>query len=492
MPTIAQLTVDVEARTSKFSSGMKVATAGLAAMAAGAVFAFKQFEDSEKIAAQTAAVIESTGGAANVTAQRVTDLAGALSKKAAIDDELIASGQNMLLTFTNIRNEVGKGNAIFDQATKATLDMSVAMGTDMKSSAIQVGKALNDPIAGLTSLTRVGVAFTEQQKAQIGKLVESGNRLKAQKIILSELTTEFGGSAAAQATSSAQMSVSFGNLAETIGGLIAPILEKLIGWLTTLADWFTSLPKGMQTFITAGAAVAVVVALITKAFGLFTPALHLASLAVQHLTKSMVLAALPYVLIAAVVVAIAILIVKNWDTIKDFLLKVWDGIVQAAKVVWDKISDFIIDPIKAAIGWLIDTWHTIKEKLGDIWRAIAGTATTVWNGIVGAIKAAINFAISAINTLIRGANRVSGALDFLGGPWANWGDIPEIPHLAHGGRIIQTGAAVVHRGETVVPAGAGMASIVININGDVTGEEVVRKVRDGLLRLTARNGSTGL
>jgi hypothetical protein len=48
---------------------------------------------------------------------------------------------------------------------------------------------------------------------------------------------------------------------------------------------------------------------------------------------------------------------------------------------------------------------------------------------------------------------------------------------------------VIHAGETISPAGSGLTVI---INGDVTGEEVVRKVRDGLLKLGARNATTGL
>ena len=49
-------------------------------------------------------------------------------KKTGVDDEAIPSGENLLLTFTNIRNEAGKGNDVFDQATTATLDLSVALG----------------------------------------------------------------------------------------------------------------------------------------------------------------------------------------------------------------------------------------------------------------------------------------------------------------------------------------------------------------------------
>ena len=78
--------------------------------------------------------------------------------------------------------------------------MSPVLGTDASGSAIQLGKALNDPIKGITALTRVGVTFTEQQKDQITTLVESGKTIDAQKIILGELQKEFGGSAEAQTT----------------------------------------------------------------------------------------------------------------------------------------------------------------------------------------------------------------------------------------------------------------------------------------------------
>ena len=79
-------------------------------------------------------------------------------KKTGIDDEAIQSGENLLLTFTNIRNEAGKGNDVFNQATETMTDMSVALGQDMKSRRRQLGKALNDPIKGITALSRVGVS----------------------------------------------------------------------------------------------------------------------------------------------------------------------------------------------------------------------------------------------------------------------------------------------------------------------------------------------
>jgi phage-related minor tail protein len=68
----------------------------------------------------------------------------------------------------------------------AVADLSAAMGQDFKASSIQLGKALNDPIKGLSALRRVGIQFTEQQEKQIEKMVESGDVMGSQKQILKE------------------------------------------------------------------------------------------------------------------------------------------------------------------------------------------------------------------------------------------------------------------------------------------------------------------
>src|SRR6266508_689573 len=144
------------------------------------------YRDHLKVANVTNQVIKTTGGAAKVTAAQVGSLSDAIERKTGVDGDAIQSGANLLLTFTNVRNEVGKGNQIFNRSTSLLADMSVALGQDAKASAIQLGKALNDPIKGVTALSKVGVSFTEQQKKQIKTMVDSGNTLGAQKIILAE------------------------------------------------------------------------------------------------------------------------------------------------------------------------------------------------------------------------------------------------------------------------------------------------------------------
>src|SRR3954452_22869841 len=173
-------------RSVAFASGWFIGGAGLAA---GAKAAFDEMGDAQKVAAQTAAVLKSTGGVAGVTARNVNTLATSLMNLSGVDDEAIKSAQNLLLTFTNIRGQA------FQPATRAALDMSVALGEDLQTAALQVGKALHHPIRGIPALRRAGVNFTAGQQTMIRTLVSSGQTMEAQRIILHELTKEFGGSA---------------------------------------------------------------------------------------------------------------------------------------------------------------------------------------------------------------------------------------------------------------------------------------------------------
>jgi hypothetical protein len=226
--------------TQKFSGMAKAAYLAIGAAVVGfAATSVKAFLEAQKVTAQTEAVLKSTGGQANVTKDDVLNLASGLRDLSGVEDETIQSGINMLLTFREIRNEVGAGNDVFDQATEATLNLSVAMGKDMQSSAILVGKALNDPIGGLTALKKAGIQFTESQKETIKSLVEAGDVMGAQKIVLKELETQFGGSAkAAGETFAGQLKIlksQFGDIQESVGKFI-------VSGLTPLVSGFVNLP----------------------------------------------------------------------------------------------------------------------------------------------------------------------------------------------------------------------------------------------------------
>ena len=120
-------------------------------------------------------------------------------------------------------------------------------GLDLKSSAILVGKALNDPEKGLSALTRTGVQFTDQQKKQIETLLEHNDKLGAQKLILGELKDQFGGAAREQATLGEKVDVAWGNIQEKLGTALLPLiddveryfLKKGVPAAEQFSDWFT-------------------------------------------------------------------------------------------------------------------------------------------------------------------------------------------------------------------------------------------------------------
>lgn len=186
-------------------SGLKVfaKAAGIAsaAIGVGLVVALrhgtKGLKEQSKVMAQTESALKSTGNAAKTSAADIRTLTESLERKTGIDADQIQVGSNLILTFKNIRNEVGKNNDIFDQAQKTALDMSVAFGSTVKASALQLGKALDDPIRGVAALRRVGISFSKDQQGVIKSLVESGDILKAQKMILGEIEKQVGGSAEA-------------------------------------------------------------------------------------------------------------------------------------------------------------------------------------------------------------------------------------------------------------------------------------------------------
>lgn len=225
-------------------AALAAGAAGIGALVAVTKVGISELNDQQKVLAQTNAVLTSTKGIAKVTAKEIGNLSQRIMEKTGIDDEAIQSGQNLLLTFTKIRNEAGRGNDIFNQATMATTNLSVAMGKDLSSSAILVGKALNDPIKGVGALSRAGVQFDASQKETIKTMVESGNVMGAQKLILKELETQFGGSAiAAGKTLSGQLNIAKETFRNLAGEMVATFLPTLARVAGAVAKFFLDFAK---------------------------------------------------------------------------------------------------------------------------------------------------------------------------------------------------------------------------------------------------------
>ncbi len=240
--------------TSGFVGRMRGLLGGLA-VAAGIGFSFQSSIEGAREAAQAQnklqAVLTATGGAAGLSAQQIAAYAGDLQQVTNYGDDATIAAAAVLATFKQIKGDV------FKDALASAQDLSSVMGTDLQSSVVQVGKALNDPVKGITALSRVGVSFTEQQKEQIKTLQQSGDLLGAQGLILGELQSEFGGAAAAMADPWVQMQNIVGDVGETFGALLLPAVNEIS---KALIELLTPIVANGEAFAAIGAQIGQVVA----------------------------------------------------------------------------------------------------------------------------------------------------------------------------------------------------------------------------------------
>jgi phage-related protein len=179
--------------------------------------------------------LKTTGGASGKTVAGLKSAADAMEMKIGVDAQEIVEAQSVLLTFTKVSGKE------FDKATGLAFDMAAVLGGDAKSASMQLGKALNDPVKGMTSLSRAGVQFTAQQKEQVKAMIASGDVTGAQGIILKELETQFGGTAEKSADSTAKIGLMFDNMKEEVGAAVIGLVDKAMPHLQKFGE--QAIPK---------------------------------------------------------------------------------------------------------------------------------------------------------------------------------------------------------------------------------------------------------
>jgi hypothetical protein len=439
-----------------------IATAAIVAFGKSSI---DSYNESEKQYAQLSAVIKSTGGIAGVTAKQAIDLAAAFQKTTTFSDEATLSAENLLLTFTNITKD------IFPQATETVLNMSQALGQDTKSSAIQLGKALQDPILGVTALRRVGVNFNEAQADVIKNLVETGKSAEAQKMILKELATEFGGSASAAAQTFAGkieiLKNRFDDFKETVGGILvsismfavegnagnltdalnefipnAGLVDNIVNALVKMRDIFVSISnwvianqesvitflKGFAIAIGAlmiiGTITGLIMALTNPIFILVAviTALYYAwqtnFLGLQTITTAVITYLVDFwnnYLLPAIA-AVTAFFIANWGQISAYLNAVWQIIIGIIQIAWGIVSGILKVGLAVLSGNWSAAWEAIKQSFANIWEGIKNIFNGAfffikdWGGkVLGALVSPFEQAWGRIQDLV---NKIKNALDF--------------------------------------------------------------------------------
>lgn len=207
-----------------------------------------------------------------------------------------------------------------------------------------------------------------------------------------------------------------GGLGEKVGTVVGFIVDNF-GLIATIAGVIMGIAAAYQLLSTT-------LTVITTVKTAYTTATTLATAAQTAFGVANTVALGPILLVIAAitaVIAIIVLCVQHWDTIKETIVNVWNTIVNAVSTAVDAVVNFFtglwesitakVDEIKSAMS---EKWESIKEtvsskceelsnKVKEKWESIKSTvsekceeikanATEKWNATKENITNAINLA----------------------------------------------------------------------------------------------------
>lgn len=209
-------------------------------------------------------------------------------------------------------------------------------------------------------------------------------------------------------------SVALAQVGTQLASYLAPALEKVVDLVGRFANWLSKLSPEVLTVIgvVAGvvAAIAPVLIVLGKLATGISAIINLVGI-IGPAIGGIVAAAGPVIAIIAAVIAIGVLLYKNWDvikakaiavwnaikaffvntlnSIKNTFTNIWNGIKTTIMNVWNSMKTFITNGVN---GW--------KIILSNAWNSIKNTASSVWNGIKSAITNPIQTALNVVKGIV--------------------------------------------------------------------------------------------
>jgi len=260
----------------------------------------------------------------------------------------------------------------------------------------------SDAIRAANILYKEGAQGVEAMATAMGKI--SAEDVAAQKLDTFKGTLE-------------QLSGSLETAQIAIGSALIPALRTLTGIIQKVVDGFNSLPSGVQsTIATVGA--------LTTALLLFTGPLllligyipqivagfTLIRKAMKDLTTvqwglNAAMNANPIGLIIAALVALAAavyLVIKNWESIKQFFVDLWGGIASVTISTWDSIKSGLSAAWESIKSTTISVFESIATFFTNIWNGIVSFVTNTWNGLIAAAQSAFTALVGVVRPIMDG------------------------------------------------------------------------------------------
>lgn len=400
----------------------------------------KNWEEQSSAIATLENNLKSRQASLGMTSKKIQSMASDLQANSIFGDEaIIQNVTNQLLTFDKIN-----GNT-FKRANQAILDMTSkiyganATAEQMRPMALALGKALNNPAEAMNSLGRVGVKFTAEQQKAVKQLVATGRSAKAQEFILRQLEKRYAGSAKTLGNTQPlkQLTNAFNDMLEPLGQIVQEFLIPLVKIATVLIGKFNNLPKPMKTFIVAvmgiiaiASPLLIILGGVISAFGSIATVTATVIGVLQKLqliTKiatamqwlfNTSLYGCPIVWIIAgiiAVIAVIVLLVKNWDNVvkylqfvwnfwKQFFGGLWQTIAEFATGFWQSITNAFNGVLQSAIGIFTQIYTSISATFNGVLQTVISVFTGIWQTIsqtFGNIWAKVQEVFGAVKQFIQ-------------------------------------------------------------------------------------------
>ena len=361
----------------------------------------RAFDKQEKAIAQVEAGLKSTGNQVGITSEELQKMAADLQKTTLFGDEEILQGATaQLLTFTNIAGEQ------FVRTQEVALDLATRLDGDLKSASIMLGKALNDPVANLSALSRAGIQFSTEQKDLVKSLVETNRLADAQTIILNELEKQYGGSAEAAAKAGLGPIQQLGNvlsdISEDIGAILLPMIQELALWVTNIAEKFRGLDEPTKKIV-------VTMGLLAAALGPVMVILGSLTLTITALSGPI---GVIVVAIGALVTALTWLVTSSSDTainIRNAFTAMANTVIKSINSIISAIN--LINPFKQ-IKPIKEFSYETKTELEEV----ADTAENTASALTG-IGNSIDDVVGKMPELTEKTQQYSDALEVIQTDW---------------------------------------------------------------------------
>lgn len=359
----------------------------VAGVAAG-VMSYNAFAEAEKQQKMLEHAVVNVTHATREQLQQTMDLATALEKKGVLDADNIKQGLAQLSTF-------GLSNKAVQALGGSLADLAVnqfgvaATGEQLSDSANMIAKALNGQFG---ILEKSGIRFTDAQKAMIEFGTEEQKVAAINEGFQQNLKYTNDIARTTSEGALAALNVSFGNLQETVGGVIAKALVPLVDKIKPIIDgiiaWAEKNPELTEKIVLA-----------TGALIAFAGAIGVAALAVSAIAA---IGGGWVVLIVAGVLALAGAIIwlvekfVGWQNVWNGLVSVYNTYIKPALMdLWSTIQTQLLPVLQ-------EFWDKNKNWIIPALQALAIVIGVVILGSILAFIGILKVVVQAISWLGQG------------------------------------------------------------------------------------------